>query len=153
MQLTADVHPTNLTKGSYPSKEVLNQEIHSPVRIYERMEDIQRVALHSQQAANLDNRLNKAQAAKNFKQNSPPRYTSTSQLPIMKAQTLRKAATNHTKELFNTGSLRWPNKDYRSQSQLLYGSSHYDSNTWHPNITASCSSNTDNYSTAGASQV
>lgn len=148
-----------LIKGYYPSHEKLNEEIHSQVKIYEKMDDVQRVALQmhhkGEPVKQSEKHLVAAAAKKQFSrlisaEKATSRYTSTSKLvpgacPINTNQLDRSSSSNYASYspswyATDMAETNKRNMDiYRSQNQSTAAS-------WKPNISASCSSNTDNYS-------
>lgn len=160
MQMTteADIHQGRgngtLRKGYYPSHEKLNEEIHSQVKIYEKMSDVQRVALQLQQKSESANRHLAAAAMQKLQldEKVTNRYTSTSKL-------VPGACVSNNNQLsgpsnYASYSPSWYNKDGAEQKANLYKSQYSPSTaSWQPNIAASCSSNTDNYSSMESSQV
>lgn len=178
MQLTTEVeiHGGMLRKGYYPSHEQLNEEIHSQVKIYEKMSDIQRVALQIQQQGEA-NKLTGADShcsqrddliAASQKQFTKqlvtekitPRYTSTSKLVSVLHSPPTTAASNNN-QLDKPSNYAfvpsWYDKEKDANNRIDLYRSHYNSSTagltWKPNIAASLASTTDNYSSVESSQV
>lgn len=162
MQLTteAEIHNGAIRKGQYPSHEKLNEEIHSQVKIYEKMSDVQRIALKIQQRSQslkpAEKRLVAAAAHKQFAEmQANSRYTSTSKLvPALAASSNNQLDCSSNYATYPPSWYGGANSDANLDN--VY-SSHRQSppgNTWKPNITASCSSNTDDYnSSVESSQV
>lgn len=172
----AEIHLGTLRKGYYPSHEKLTEEIHSQVKIYEKMSDIQRVALQIQRSestkvtgAENSNQREDLIAASQKQFAKPlvvekvaPRYTSTSKLIPAFSTTTAQTSTNNNNQLSKSSNYAfvpsWYEKEKDANNRTdLYGQGHYASGagvlTWKPNIAASCSSTTDNYSSIESSQV
>ncbi|XP_067949168.1 uncharacterized protein [Watersipora subatra] len=161
LQLTteAEIHKGRrgsdlLRKGYYPSHEKLNEEIHSQVKIYEKMSDVQRVALQLQQKGENSEKHLVAAAIKSLQpeERDTIRYTSTSKLvPGAQPTTSNQldVASNYA-----SYSPSWYEQQSQELSNSIYRSRYEPPPTsWQPNIAVSCSSNTDNYSSMESSQV
>lgn len=170
----AEIHLGTLRKGFYPSHEKLTEEIHSQVKIYEKMSDIQRVAFHVQHsdstnllmADKANQRVDliaasQKQFAKPLVAEKVPRYTSTSKLIPTFPMTSTPLTANNNNQLSTSSNYAfvpsWYEKEKDDNNRVDLYRSHYASGagvlTWKPNIAASCSSTTDNYSSVESSQV
>lgn len=167
-----EVHYGLLTKGEYPSREQLDEEVHSPVKIYETVLDAQRIALKlhahddvadenktgASEAVSSINRLNACSTSKlqTADKLTTPRYTTTTKLSIPD-KTLNNQLSNPSRGANNYGFVStWyeQDRDSNSRGNLYQSQGQYNSAvSWRPNITASCGSTTDNYSSFESSRV
>ena len=159
MQLTTEVEihgrssSDPLLKGYYPTHKKLNEEIHSQVKIYEKMTDVQRVALQLQQKrSDTDKHLVAAAMQKlQADEKTTSRYTSTSKLipgaPAPNTNQLDKSSN------YASYSPSWYAADNQEDNSNVYNNQYPSATSWQPNIAVSCSSNTDNYSSVESSQV
>lgn len=171
-----EVHYGLLTKGEYPSREQLDEEIHSQVKIYETALDAQKIALQLQaehdnqnckQSSNLDDDQETATSnnynSRSAEKMTTPRYTSTSKLAAFKQASdklstektlnnqLNKPSTGANNYAFTSS---WYQQDTDSNVRgNLYQSQYNSAASWKPNIAASCGSTTDNYSSVESSRV
>lgn len=169
-----DVHAGadgTLRKGFYPSRETLSAEIHSPVKIYEKMSDVQILALQIQERGEMERDCEKqllspgdkeargeSTITRYPKESSISRYTSASKLvagvcPPTNNQ-LDKSATNYAAYSSSWYDSTDSVTDSNRHNLDIYRHQMYKCKpSWKPNIAASCSSNTDNYSSMESSQV